>query len=57
MVDYRPEQAADSDYLYSIELAAVQYAAKGSGETNNKFIGGSGNFKKSWLKQARQKVI
>ena len=39
MVDYRPEQVAD--YLYPIELAAVQYAAKGNGETNNKFIGGS----------------
>lgn len=55
MVDSRPEQA--TDYLYSIELAAVQYAAKGNGETNNKFIGGSGNFKKSWFKQARHKVI
>ena len=55
MVDYRLEQAAD--YLCTIELTAIKYAAKENGETYNKFFGGSGNFKKNWLKQARRKAI
>lgn len=53
MTDYRLEQAAD--YLCTIELAAVKYAAKENGETYNKFFGGIGTFKKNWLKQARRK--
>ena len=55
MTDYRLGQAAD--YLCTIELAAVKYAAKEDGETYNKFFGGIGTFKKNWLKQARRKMI
>ena len=55
MTDYRLEQVAD--YLCTIELAAVKYAAKENGETYNKFFGGIGAFKKNWLKQARRKAI
>ncbi len=55
MADYRLEQAAD--YLCTIELAAVKYAAKEDGGTYNKFFGGIGPFKKNWLKQARRKRI
>ena len=55
MADYRLEQAAD--YLCTIELAAVKYAAKEDGGTYNKFFGGVGPFKKNWLKQARRKRI
>lgn len=55
MTDYRLEQAAD--YLCTIELAAVKYAAKEDGKTYNKFFGGIGTFKKNWLKQARRKMI
>ena len=55
MTDYRLEQAAD--YLCTIELAAIKYAAKEDGETYNKFFGGVGPFKRNWLKQARRKAI
>lgn len=55
MTDYRLEQVAD--YLYTIELALVKYEAKENGETYNKFFGGIGSFKRSWLKQARNKRI
>lgn len=55
MTDYRLEQVAD--YLCTIELASVKYAAKENGETYNKFFGGIGAFKKNWLKQARRKAI
>ena len=55
MTDYRLEQVAD--YLCTIELAAVKYAAKENGETYNKFFGGVGAFKRNWLKQARRKAI
>ena len=55
MADYRLEQAAD--YLCTIELAAVKYAAKEDGGTYNKFFGGIGPFKRNWLKQARRKRI
>ena len=55
MTDYRLEQAAD--YLCTIELAAIKYAAKEDGETHNKFFGGIGPFKKNRLKQARRKAI
>ena len=55
MVDYRLEQVAD--YLCTIELAAVKYAAKEDGATYNKFFGGSVNFKKNWLKQAHRMAI
>lgn len=55
MTDYRLEQVAD--YLCTIELAAVKYAAKEDGETYNKFFGGVGSFKKNWLKQARRKRL
>ena len=55
MIDYRLEQAAD--YLCTIELAAIKYAAKEDGATYNKFFGGIGPFKKNWLKQARRKAI
>ena len=56
MTDYRLEQAAD--YLCTIELAAIKYAAKeDGGGTYNKFFGGIGPFKRNWLKQARRKAI
>lgn len=55
MVDYRLEQAAD--YLCTIELAAIKFAAKENGETYNKFFGDIGAFKKNWLKQARRMAI
>lgn len=53
MTDYRLEQVAD--YLCTIELAAIKYAAKEDGGTYDKFFGGIGAFKKNWLKQARRK--
>lgn len=52
---YRFEHAAD--YLCTMELAAVKYAAHEDGETYNKFFGGIGAFKKNWLKQTRRKLI
>lgn len=55
MTDYRLEQVAD--YLCTVELAAVKYAAKEDGGTYNKFFGGVGAFKRNWLKQARRKRI
>ena len=55
MTDYRLEQVAD--YLCTIELAAIKYAAKEDGGTYNKFFGGIGAFKKNWLKQARRKLM
>lgn len=55
MTDYRLEQVAD--YLCTIELAAVKYAAHEDGATYNKFFGGVGAFKKNWLKQARRKLL
>ncbi len=55
MTDYRLEQVAD--YLCTIELAAIKYAAKEDGGTYDKFFGGIGSFKRNWLKQARRKKI
>ncbi len=55
MTEYRLAQVAD--YLCTIELAAVKYAAKEDGGTYDKFFGGIGAFKKNWLKQARRKAI
>lgn len=55
MTEYRLAQVAD--YLCTIELAAVKYAAKENGGTYDKFFGGVGSFKKNWLKQARRKSI
>jgi hypothetical protein len=55
MTDYRLEQAAD--YLCTIELAAIKYAAKEDGGTYDRFFGGVGSFKKNWLKQARRKRL
>ena len=55
MSDYRLEQVAD--YLCTIELAAVKYAAKENGGTYDKFFGSIGAFKKNWLKQARRKQM
>ena len=55
MTEYRLSQVAD--YLCTIELAAVKYAAKENGGTYDKFFGGVGSFKKNWLKQARRKLI
>lgn len=55
MTEYRLAQAAD--YLCTIELAAVKYAAKKNGATYDKFFGGIGPFKRNWLKQARRKML
>ena len=55
MTEYRLAQVAD--YLCTIELAAVKYAAKENGGTYDKFFGGVGSFKKNWLKQARRKLL
>ncbi|OUO21691.1 DUF3800 domain-containing protein [Collinsella sp. An307] len=55
MTDYRLEQVAD--YLCTIELAAVKYAAKEDGATYDKFFGGIGAFKRNWLKQVRRKRL
>ena len=55
MTEYRLAQVAD--YLCTIELAAVKYAAKENGATYDKFFGGVGSFKKNWLKQARRKML
>lgn len=55
MTEYRLEQVAD--YLCTIELAAMKYAAKEDGGTYDKFFGGIGTFKKNWLKQARRKTM
>lgn len=55
MTDYTLEQAAD--YFCTIELAAVKYDANEDGKTYNKFFGGSRDFKKNWLKQARRMSI
>ena len=55
MTDYRLEQVAD--YFCTLELAAVKYAAGEDGGTYDKFFGGARAFKKSWLKQARRKMV
>ena len=55
MTEYRLAQVAD--YLCTIELASVKYAAKENGGTYGKFFGGVGTFKKNWLKQARRKLM
>ena len=55
MTEYRLARVAD--YLCTIELAAIKYAAKEDGGTYNKFFGGIGSFKKNWLKQARRKLF
>lgn len=55
MTDYRLEQVAD--YLCTIELAAIKFAAKENGTTYDKFFGGIGSFKRNWLKQARRKRL
>lgn len=55
MTEYRLAQVAD--YLCTIELAAVKYAAKEHSATYDKFFGGIGSFKKNWLKQARRKLL
>lgn len=55
MTDYRLEQVAD--YLCTIELAAIKYAAKENGGTYDKFFGGIGTFKRNWFKQARRKWL
>lgn len=55
MTEYRLTQVAD--YLCTIELAAVKYAAKEAGGTYDKFFGGIGSFKRNWLKQARRKRL
>ncbi len=55
MADYRLEQVAD--YLCTIELAALKYAAKENDGTYDKFFGSVGSFKKNWLKQARRKRL
>ena len=54
--DYRRYRLAQvADYLCEIELAAVKYERGEHTETDNKFFGGIGAFKKNWLKQARRK--
>lgn len=55
MEEYHVAQVAD--YLCAIELAALKYNAKENGGTYEKFFGGSGAFKKNWLKQARRKLF
>lgn len=55
MVDYRLEQVAD--YLCTIELAAIKYAAHEDGGTYDRFFGRSQDFKKNWLKQTRRKAL
>lgn len=55
MQEYRLAQVAD--YLCTIELAAVKFAAKEDGGTYEKFFGTIGKFKKNWLKQARRKLM
>ena len=52
---YRLAQAAD--YLCEIELAAIKYENHDETQTDIKFFGSIGSFKKNWLKQARRKVI
>lgn len=52
---YRLAQAAD--YLCEIELAAIKYENHDETQTDIKFFGGIGSFKKNWLKQARRKNI
>lgn len=53
--EYRLAQAAD--YLCEIELAAIKYENHDETQTDVKFFGGAGTFKKNWLKQARRKLI
>ena len=55
MIDYRLEQVANC--LCTIELALTKYEATEDDETYNKFFGGIGSFKRSWLKQASSKQI
>lgn len=56
--DYRLYRLAQvADYLCEMELAAVKYENGESTETDNKFFGGKGPFKKNWLKQARRKML
>lgn len=56
--DYREYRLAQvADYLCEIELAAVKYENHDETNTDIKFFGGIGSFKKNWLKQARRKLI
>ena len=56
--DYRRYRLAQvADYLCEIELAAIKYDRGEPTETDNKFFGGKGTFKKNWLKQARRKLM
>lgn len=52
---FRLSQAAD--YLCEIELAAVKYENHDETQTDIKFFGSVGAFKKNYLKQARRKLI
>lgn len=52
---FRLAQAAD--YLCAIELAAVKYASREETETDVRFFGGVGAFKKNHLKQVRRKLF
>ena len=56
--DYRSYRLAQvADYLCEIELAAIKYEHGEQTNTDNKFFGGRGPFKKNWLKQARRKSL
>ena len=52
---YRLAQVAD--YFCEIELAAAKYQHGEETNTDKKFFGSVGAFKKNWLKQARRKLI
>lgn len=53
--DRRLSQVAD--YLSSVELAAIRYAAGTESETYRKFFGLKGNLRRNYLKQIRRKLI
>lgn len=52
---YRLAQVAD--YACTVELAALKYARGEATETDKRFFGTSGQFRKNYLKQLRRKAL
>lgn len=56
--DYRTFRLAQvADYLCAIELAACKYERGEQTETDLRFFGSRGSFRRNWLKQARRKLL
>ncbi len=53
--DYRLAQAAD--LICALELTALKFEASETTNTDDRFFGSYGSFKKNWLKKIRKKII